>query len=189
MTIAELLGCGSKTNKREKDDFYATPPLCTHALLNVEINLIHGVFKGPSVWEPCAGDGAILRVLWERNIEVVATDLVQRGACESRIDFLMERKPLAPNIITNPPFKLANQFVRHAFDIGIEYMAMLLPASFPNSEKSAKTFDIWKPARIHALGWRPDFTGQGKPTMRCSWFVWQRGDPKETTFSILRKPK
>ena len=42
----------------------------------------------------------------ERGHEVISSDLVARGFGEARIDFLMETFPRAPNIVTNPPYKL-----------------------------------------------------------------------------------
>ncbi len=93
---------------RHKDDFYATPPEATRALLSVE------TFKG-LIWEPACGDGAISRVLQERY-PVVSTDLVDRGFGPSGQDFLMQTR-VVDNIITNPPFKLATEFIRKSLDL------------------------------------------------------------------------
>ena len=80
---------------REKDDFYETPPEATRALLSVES------FEG-AIWEPACGRGAISKVLEGAGHEVISTDLMDRGYGENRVDFLMEWRPLAPNIVTNP---------------------------------------------------------------------------------------
>src|SRR5438874_9423105 len=85
---------------REKDDFYPTPAPATVALLAKEQ-------FGPSIWEPACGDGAISKVLEANGHNVVSTDLFNRGYGEARIDFLMEQQLLAPQIVTNPPFKMA----------------------------------------------------------------------------------
>ena len=92
------------------DDFYETPSRAVEALLSVE------TFNGP-IWEPACGAGAISRVLESRGHKVVSTDLVERGFGQGGIDFLMERAPLAPNIVTNPPFKLAAQFAEVAVEL------------------------------------------------------------------------
>ena len=182
MTIADLLGCGSRTNTREKDDFYATPEGATVALLKYESAI-------PSViWEPCCGDGAIANVLKRQGRQVICTDLVDRGAGESRIDFLMERQPHAFAVVSNPPFKLARQFILHAQDIGVLYMALLLKSDFFNSEKSRKVFDQWRPARKYALSWRLDFTGEGAGPMNYDWFVWDGVSPT-TSYDVIPKPK
>ena len=52
MTVAEILGCGSATNKRKRYDFYETPEWAVEQLCEVE--------RLPSViWEPCAGGGQL----------------------------------------------------------------------------------------------------------------------------------
>lgn len=92
---------------RERDDFYPTPPIGTHKLLEVER------FEG-SIWECACGDGAISRELEARGRIVVSTDLIDRGYGQPRVDFLMEHHALAPNIITNPPFKHWLEFCERA---------------------------------------------------------------------------
>src|SRR5579859_3405497 len=94
-----ITGVAVDREQREKDDFYPTPPEGTQALLRVE------KFDGP-IWEPACGEGAISIVLSGAGYEVINTDLVNRGYGVPRVDFLMETKSLAPNIVTNPPFKM-----------------------------------------------------------------------------------
>lgn len=96
------------------DDFYATPPVAVKALLQVEpIPLV--------VWEPACGDGAIVQVIRATGRAVVATDLTDYGCADAStgIDFLMERRAPdgCPAIVTNPPFKLAEQFVAKATEL------------------------------------------------------------------------
>ena len=94
------------------DDLYETPPEAVRALLRVEP-------LPQRIWEPCAGRGAIVRELAAAGHEVCAMDLVAyEGAdpgIESGIDFLMEHRapPGFACIVTNPPFKLADAFIRH----------------------------------------------------------------------------
>lgn len=183
--ISAILGCADATNpEREKDDFYESPPECTHAFMKKE-----GRMVPLKVWECAAGKGAISEVLKLYGRNVISTDLVDRGYsdCQSHVDFLMERKKMCDAIITNPPFKLAIQFALHAHDIGIDYMAMLLKADFFNSRKAHHLFRVWRPARIYALDWRPDFKDGGNPTMNCSWAVWD-GKPGFTQFDVLERP-
>ena len=93
-----------KDSNRQIDDFYPTPPEATEALLSrYEFN--------KDIWEPACGDGAISNVLAEKGHNVISTDLNNFGFGETNVDFLMEQKALAPDVITNPPYKLANEFV------------------------------------------------------------------------------
>src|SRR5262245_17839802 len=99
---------GSHSFAERGDDAYGTPPVAVEALLRVE-PLPH------RLWEPAAGRGNIVDVLRARGHTVIGSDLVDYGRPDffSRRDFLMERK--VPDgceaIVSNPPFRLAGQFV------------------------------------------------------------------------------
>jgi hypothetical protein len=115
------------------DDLYETPPVATRALLRAE--------KLPTrIWEPAGGRGAIVDVLREAGYHIVATDLVDYGTPgqESGIDFLME--PRAPEgveaIVTNPPFKLAADFVRRGLDL-VPKLYLLVRLQFLAAESRA----------------------------------------------------
>ncbi len=103
---ARVAGVAVDRVNREKDDFYPTPPEGTRALLAVE------KFEGP-IWEPACGDGAISKELIAAGYNVESTDLVDRGYGQNGVDFLMEWQPRAPNIVTNPPFKMVAPFIRN----------------------------------------------------------------------------
>ena len=131
-TISDILGCASPTNTREPDDFYATPPECTGALIAAE-----GDRLPLRVWDPCCGAGDISTVLQRHGREVVPTDLIDRGYGQGGVDFLLQRTALARAIVTNPPFKRAEAFLRHAAELGIEYVAFLHKAHWLNAADRA----------------------------------------------------
>lgn len=154
-------------------DFYATPPEAVRALLTVES------FIGP-IWEPACGDGAISRVL-EETAEVVSTDLNSHGYGQPGVDFLMESRLLAGEIVTNPPFKLATSFVRHAHDLGARKMAFLMRLAWLEGQERRHLFErtrlsrVWvfsaRLPRMHRYGYN------GKKTtslIAFAWFVWDR---------------
>lgn len=105
-----MTGGGTKMQDRGLD-LYETPPMAVRALLR-HVRLPKGV------WEPACGPGAIVEVLRDSGRTVVATDLVDYGLQGSTagVDFLMETKapPGVKCIVTNPPYKLADQFLRRA---------------------------------------------------------------------------
>jgi len=110
----------------------------------------------------------------------VSTDLVDRSYGCGGIDFLRQLTPLAAAIVTNPPFKHAEAMLRHAAAIGIEYLVFLHKAQWPNAMERRRLFgEVWCPVRSYHLEWRPDFTGQGAPTMDCNWWVCERRSMKE----------
>ena len=86
-------------NDREKHDFYATPEIATLSLLNKE------KFIG-NIWECACGDGAISKVLKNKNYNVYSSDLINRGYGDETIDFLNTNKKF-DNIVTNPPFGIS----------------------------------------------------------------------------------
>lgn len=158
---------------REKDDFYPTPPEGTRALLEVES------FSGP-IWEPACGDGAIANVLSAAGYDVVATDLVERGHGTPRVDFLMEHRALAPNIVTNPPFKLAAPFMRKALELAEGKIAILLRLACLEGSERGEIFDSTPLARVWVFRKRLTMMrgevkdGQTGGMVAFAWFVWDR---------------
>ncbi len=159
------------------DDLYETPIEALYALLEVE--------RLPnSIWEPCCGPGAIVRVIRESGLRVHATDLVDHGCpdSESGIDFLLECR--APDgveaIVTNPPFKLADQFVDHALRL-VPRVTMLLRLAFLESERRSPILDSGNLARVHVfknrlpMMHRHGWTGpRATSSIPFAWFCWDR---------------
>lgn len=158
-----------------KDDLYETPSVAVEALLRVE--------QLPKmIWEPACGRNSIVDVLRANGHTVHASDLVEYGLGESyRVDFLMEHGYLFPGaIVTNPPFKLAHEFVEKALDL-CPKVAMLLRLAFLESEKRCNILDNGWLARVyvfrkrlpmmHRDGWEGNKANSG---MAFSWFVWDK---------------
>lgn len=162
---------------RAADDFYATPRSAIEQLLDVE------PFTGP-VWEPACGNGAISKVLQERGHEVVSTDLVDRGYGQGGTDFLLQWWALAPNVVTNPPFKLGTEFARHALKLVPGKVAMLLKIGFIEGPTRSDLHDGEHAlARIWVIRRRVTFLKDGREFVRSNgkggihtyaWFVWDR---------------
>jgi hypothetical protein len=160
------------------DDVYMTPPCATEALLR-HIQLPH------RLWECACGDGTgILDPLRAAGHEVIGSDLVDYGRpdCFWRRDFLMERK--APDgcegLVSNPPFKLAEQFIAHALDL-CPHVAMLLRLAFYESERRCAILEGRGLTRIlcfrkrlpmmHRRDWQGRKASSG---MAFAWFIWDR---------------
>lgn len=99
---------GNQTDgPRAERDLYPTDPAWTNVLLD-NITLPEGV-----MWEPAAGDGAIVDVLREYGYtNIKATDIDPQASGIRKVDFLTCAGH-APTIITNPPFGLFDEFVAH----------------------------------------------------------------------------
>jgi hypothetical protein len=160
---------------REKDDFYQTPRAGTLALLSVED------FDG-AIWEPACGDGAISEVLKERGHDVFSSDLVDRGYGLYNVDFLMEYRFWAPNIVSNPPFKLAVPFIEKALDLTTGKVAFLFRLAFLEGMERRKLFEstplknVWvfsKRLAVHRAGDARNSLAGGM--IAFAWFVWEHG--------------
>jgi hypothetical protein len=169
-------GVGFCSPDREQNDYYPTPPSAISALLAVER------FQG-RVLEPCCGDGAISRILVEAGCEVISTDLIDRGYGVGGLDFLSPAypNPGCENIVTNPPYKLAFEFVERSLSITTGKVAMLLRLAFLETERRRKLFLSTPLARVHVFSRRITMhragvpRNQGKGMIAFAWFVWDHG--------------
>jgi hypothetical protein len=107
-------------------DLYETPPCATRALIRTGC-----LDQFEHIFEPCAGRGAISRELIAAGgWRVLAHDLVAyEGADEgihAPIDFFQARGLIEVDaIVTNPPFKQADDFVRKGLSLGVPVIVLL----------------------------------------------------------------
>tara|TARA_R110002153_G_C13061078_1_gene472154 strand:+ start:99 stop:659 length:561 start_codon:yes stop_codon:yes gene_type:complete len=162
----------NKQGDREKDDFYATPVEATVSLLKAE------KFEG-SIYEPCCGEGHISKVLEAHGYQVKSSDLIDRGYGKPRQDFLFERQQHA-NIVTNPPYKNALDFVEQAVELSNLKCALLLKLSFLEGQKRKLFFEARPPSRIHVFSQRQSLMKNGDAykggMMALAWFLWDKED-------------
>lgn len=168
---------------RRESDFYPTPADVTEALLSVER------FEG-EIWEPACGDGAIVDVLESHGHSVLGTDIrVTKNKPGFReADFFRTIPHYFPNIITNPPFSIAADFINHALKFRTQKMAFLLKATFWHAKARHALFLKRPPARLYPLLWRPDFLDRGGSTMEIMWCVWECGFVGRTQYIPLQRP-
>lgn len=161
---------------RQAEDFYATEPLAVYELLERE------KFSN-TVLECCVGMGHIAAVLKENGYKVIAQDVVDRGYPDTKIkDFLIQTENKC-DIITNPPYGLANEFVEHSLEISPEgtKIAMFLKLTFLESKGRKelfarhpfKTLYVFSERRICAKN--GDFDKYTAPAMAFGWYVWEKG--------------
>ena len=124
-----LTGTGTRDKVSQKSlNFHATPRVATRALMRLE-KLPHVIY------EPMAGNGAIVLPLREEGHIVIASDLVGRGCpdCEAGVDFLAVKE--APSsvqaCISNPPYNRCEEIIYHAlYSLNIPKVYMLLRWAF-----------------------------------------------------------
>jgi len=168
------------TTKRKVDsdmgDFYPTPLWATEQLLAVES------FEG-LIWEPACGDGAMTKVLEANGLTVNSSDLFDRGFGQVGIDFL-ETGPgglfACDNIITNPPYHLAEDFLHHALECAKRKVAFLLRLAFLESaERYERVYSVCPPARVWIFSKRVTFypkgaLRKGSGTTAYAWMIWDK---------------
>ena len=160
---------------RNKTDFYETPEDVTAALLDFLES--HGYLVPPysRIWEPACGAGKMAEVIRSRGYNVSASDLHDQGYGETGVDFITANPPQYSTwIITNPPFKDAERFIRRALDLRKPF-AFLLKSQFWHAKSRLQLFRDHPPAYVLPLTWRPDFlygAKSGSPTMEVMWSVW-----------------
>ena len=171
-------------------DLYETPPEATRALLRAEKLPVH-------IWEPAAGRGAIVDVLREQGHSVYASDLIDYGipTQQSAIDFLMEWKPPlgCQCIVTNPPFKLVDEFVRKAIEL-CPTVCMLLRLAY--LEGTGRDDILDKLTRVHVFKnrlprmHRDQYDGpKATSTIAFGWFIWCRDEQGPTTIHRIKWEK
>ena len=109
--VFKTLGASNHTGgDRQREDYYATEPKATEWLCKLER------FEG-RILEPSCGEGHMSRVLEAAGYDVVSRDLVDR--CYGEVaDFLaIDNLEWDGNIVTNPPYKYAQEFVEKALSI------------------------------------------------------------------------
>lgn len=173
----------STTRERIDNDYYATPYESTEALLQ------HVSFEG-NFLEPCVGGGHIVNIIKKKyDGEVFCYDLVDRGYPNTIVaNFLtcnFNRK--FDNIITNPPYSLAQEFLEKGMEIINDKgkIAMFLKIQFLEGAKRRKMFKKYPPKYIYVFSkrqnpWRngSQVDEKGKPwssTMCFAWFIWEKG--------------
>jgi len=160
------------SSTRSKYDYYTTPPYATRALLDVE------KFVG-NIWECACGNGAISKVLSEYGYDVISSDLINRGYGVGGMDFLIQDKKV-DNIITNPPYSLAQQFVEHSLKLVKYKVAMLVKINFLEGMNRRKMFESTPLARILVFSKRVtqlknDELQENSGMMCFAWFIWEKG--------------
>lgn len=167
-------------------DYFPTPPWATRALcdwLNVECQE-QTLMR--SVWEPACGEGHMARPLAGYFKTVYASDVHPYGFGLIH-DFLFEYK-IGDWIITNPPFRLGEQFARHAIDQSRRGAALIVRTAFLESGgRFRNLFAPFPPSDILQFTERvPMHKGRleqfGSTATAYCWIVWRKYAPAGTRF-------
>jgi hypothetical protein len=165
-----------------------TDPWAVNALLAAEI-------LTPRVLDPCAGRGILAEAARVLGHEVQALDAFDWGYPARRGDFLALSSiaDIDPDwrgrdftVLMNPPFSLAEGFVRQALALGARKIVCFERLAWWESGRRRRFWNAHPPQRIHlcaerATCWRldkpPSSRKDGRTPTAHAWFVWERGQP------------
>lgn len=178
-SIFKTLGASNHTDKeRQHEDFYATDPIAAELLLKEE--------DFSNIWECACGEKHLSKIFEKAGYNVRSSDIVDR--CGNEVfDFLsMQNQKWDGDIITNPPYKYAVDFVYKALQIIPEgrKVAMFLKVQFLEGKERKRLFKKFPPKVVYVSSSRilcaknADFEKMregGGSAVAYAWFVWEKG--------------
>ena len=138
------------------------------------------------VWECACGEGHLSRAMQNKGITVYSSDLINRGF-GNEYDFLSaENQEWKGHIITNPPYKYAQEFIEKALQIIPEgkKVAMFLKIQFLEGKGRKKLFLSQPPKTVYVSSSRllcaknaefEKMIAGGGSAVAYAWYVWQKG--------------
>jgi len=172
------LGASNHTKKeRQKEDYYATEPKALELLLELE------KFNN-NVWECACGEGYLSRVLKKAGYNGRNSDIVDRGYGEVYNFLDITNQAWNGDIITNPPYKYAQEFIEKALFIipTGNKVAMFLKIQFLESKRRKELFRADPPKIIYVASSRLNCAMNGdfikyshNSAVAYAWFIWEKG--------------
>lgn len=173
------LGASNHTDHdRAEYDYYATDPKAAELLLEVEPDLTY-------IWECACGEGHLADVFDSHCRLEKVTDIVDRGyrLQEDTLDFLKYEGTWVGDIVTNPPYKYAKEFVEKALEVIEEdnKVCMFLKLTFLEGKARKEFFKKYPPKKVYVCSGRikcalnGDFDATGQSAACYAWYVWEKG--------------
>lgn len=161
------------------DDF-PTPPWATRALLEYFRSQCR-VFDDKSCREPSANRGHMVKPLSEYFKSVIASDIFDYGAGYPVADYLFFDPVMTDWTITNPPFRLAEQFIQQAHQQSRVGIAMIVRTAFLESVgRYNGLFSKCPPSHVLQFSERVvmhkgKLSEKGSTATAYCWIVWMVG--------------
>jgi len=180
-SIYKTLGASNHTDKeRQNEDYYATTPKAAELLLELETFSLN-------IWECACGEGHLSKVFESKGYNVRSSDLMDRGFGEIETDFLgIDNLEWNGDVITNPPYKYAQEFVEKALQIipNGNKVAMFLKLQFMEGKGRKILFLKNPPKTIYVSSSRlmcaknaefEKMVAGGGSAVAYAWYVWEKG--------------
>lgn len=148
------------------------------------------------MWEVACGEGHLSKRLEEYGHDVYSTDLIDRGYGIGGIDFLKCTMKWDSDILTNPPYKYAQQFVEHALELIPDgsKVFMFLKLQFLEGKARRKLFDtgclktLWVSTSRILCAKNAKFDEMkagGGSAVAYAWYEFQKGYKGDTTIKWI----
>lgn len=174
-SVVGRLGASSHSaGEREENDFYATDPIAAEWLINLEP-------LDKNIWECACGKGHLAKVFETHGYNVKATDLIDRGYGQGGVNFLTCNEKFDGDIITNPPYKYAEDFIQHALTLipNGKRVYMFLKVQFLEGKGRKALYEIYPPRFVYISSSRIPCSKNGKDfessMIAYAWYVWEKG--------------
>jgi len=173
-TVFSTLGASSHSkDEREKHDFYATHPNAAKLLMELE--------DFDNILEPSVGTGHLAKEFIKAGKTVTSSDLIDRGF--GAVKDFYSYDSWDGDIVTNPPYKYAKQFVEHSLKIikPGRKIIMFLKLTFMESKGRKELFINNPPKTIYVSSTRipcaknGDFESKNSSAVAYAWYVWEKG--------------
>ena len=192
--------------KKDSLDYFPTPPWATRALFHSVILPMGIVHHSNRVLEPACGGGHMVKVLREYFDKVESCDIADYGQDRIQdfltVDYLQDFLTLEYSqvigaydfIITNPPFNLAEEFVRKALPMTRKLVAIFARTQFMEGiGRYERLFKPNPPAIIAQFSERvPIVKGRLSATASTAtsyaWFIWRTDQNNDQTELVWIPP-
>lgn len=187
----------NRKEDREINDYYKTDPKALEVFLDkLEED---GVKLNENVWECACGDCGLSDVLNKRGYMVFSTDIVNRGSMLQHltIDFFKMNDTWEGDILTNPPYSMATEFVKHSLNLVKDgaYVIMFLKIQFLESQgRYDELFSqgnlryVYVNSNRYNTAKNGDFAKyKSAPALCYCWFIFQKGFKGEPTIRWIHR--
>lgn len=168
--------------ERDVHDYYATQPKAAEFLLQLD--------DFDNIWECACGGGHLAEVFKKEGKLAKATDKYDQGYSFNGglIDFLTYEGEWDGDIITNPPYKYAGQFIERGMSILKDgrKLALFLPIRYLSSKSRRAIFEKYPPHKVWVSSSRLICAANGEfekikgSAIDYAWFIWHKGYAGET---------
>lgn len=172
----------AKAPARAEGDYYATDPVAIDCLLS-EVTL------SSKVWECACGEGHLSERLKDFGYDVYSTDITDRNYGDAFFDFLACSTVFDGDIVTNPPFKCFEAFMRKGLECISDGHKLVLLGKIQilEGQKRGRFFRDYPPRYVLVFSKRlrcainGDFENFSDGMQAYAWYVFEKGYQGDTT--------